>query len=304
MALKANESLLNGKYLIERVLGRGGFGFVYLARDTLIGRPVAIKEMNPTLADDEQMVRRFLVEGRAALQVRHPNVVELFDVFSDRGVYYLAMEYCPGGSLEERLAAGPLALRDALTVMDQVCAGLMHTHGRGIVHCDIKPANILFGADGQAKVTDFGIAHVSPTAVTRSWGTSSGFAGGTLAYMAPEQLDGVRDDPRLDVYALGAMLFKMLTGANYLDFRPEQSISDQIHNALLIKQGTPVAPSQRARGIPAWLDGVVLQALSKQPAARFADSGALRAALQAASPPPRGFLRRPRPGRLSSRPKP
>ena len=103
MGLKPNDSLLNGKYLIEGVLGRGGFGFVYLARDTLLGRPVAIKEMNPTLADDEQMVRRFLVEGRAALQVRHPNVVELFDVFSDRGVYYLAMEYCPGGSLEERL---------------------------------------------------------------------------------------------------------------------------------------------------------------------------------------------------------
>ena len=293
MGLKPNDSLLNGKYLIEGVLGRGGFGFVYLARDTLLGRPVAIKEMNPTLADDEQMVRRFLVEGRAALQVRHPNVVELYDVFADRGVYYLAMEYCPGGSLDERLAAGPLTLRDALTIMDQVSAGLAHTHSRGIVHCDIKPANILFGADGQAKVTDFGIAHVSPTAVARSWGTSSGFAGGTLTYMAPEQLDGVRDDPRIDVYGLGAVLFKMLTGGSYLDFRAEESISDQIHNALLIKQATPTPPSQRARGIPAWLDGVVLQALSKQPAARFADAGALRAALQSAalpaapvSPPP------------------
>jgi len=293
MGLKPNDSLLNGKYLIEGVLGRGGFGFVYMARDTLLGRPVAIKEMNPTLADDEQMVRRFLVEGRAALQVRHPNVVELYDVFLDRGVYYLAMEYCPGGSLDERLAARPLTLRNALTIMDQVCAGLAHTHSRGIVHCDIKPANILFGADGQAKVTDFGIAHVSPTAVARSWGTSSGFAGGTLTYMAPEQLDGVRDDPRIDVYGLGAALFKMLTGGSYLDFRAEESISDQIHNALLIKQGTPTPPSQRARGIPAWLDGVVLQALSKQPAARFADAGALRAALQSAalpaapvSPPP------------------
>ena len=91
MALKANESLLNGKYLIARVLGRGGFGFVYLARDTLIGRAVAIKEMNPALADDDQMVRRFLVEGRAALQLRHPNVVELYDVFSDRGYYYLSL---------------------------------------------------------------------------------------------------------------------------------------------------------------------------------------------------------------------
>ncbi|MGB4802664.1 MAG: serine/threonine-protein kinase, partial [Anaerolineae bacterium] len=265
--------------------GRGGFGFVYLARDTLIGRAVAIKEMNPALADDDQMVRRFLVEGRAALQLRHPNVVELYDVFSDRGYYYLAMEYCPGGSLDERLAAGPLAVNDALVIMDQVCAGLVHTHSRGIVHCDIKPANILFGADGQAKVTDFGIAHVSPTAVARSWGTSSGFAGGTLTYMAPEQLDGVRNDPRIDVYALGAMLYRMITGGSYLDFRAEESISDQIHNALLIRQGTPVAPGRRARGIPAWLDRVVLQALSKQPTRRYSDAGALRAALQPAVAP-------------------
>lgn len=285
MGLKANESLLNGKYLIERVLGRGGFGFVYLARDTIIGRAVAIKEMNPTLADDDQMVRRFLVEGRAALQLRHPNVVELYDVFSDRGSYYLAMEYCPGGSLDERLAAGPLAVNDALAIMGQVCAGLAYIHSLGIVHCDIKPANILFGADGRAKVTDFGLAHVSPVAIDRSWRTSSGFVAGTVTYMAPEQLDGVRDDPRVDVYALGALLYKMITGESYLNFRAKETISDQTHNVHLIKQGTPVAAGQRVRGIPAWLDRVVLQALSKQPTARFADAGALRAALQPAVAP-------------------
>ncbi len=285
MTLKPQESLLNGKYVIERVLGRGGFGFVYLARDTIIGRAVAIKEMNPALADDDQMVRRFIVEGRAALQVRHPNVVEVYDVFSDRGFYYLAMEYCPGGSLDERLAAGPLAVNDALVIMDQVCAGLAYIHGLGIVHCDIKPANILFSADGRAKVTDFGLAHVSPAAVDRSWRTSSGFTGGTVTYMAPEQLDGVRDNPRVDVYALGALLYKMITGGSYLNFRAKKTISDQMDNIHLVRQEAPVAPSGRARGIPAWLDRVVLQALSKQPAARYPDAGALRAALQPAVVP-------------------
>jgi len=290
MTLKPHESLLNGKYFIEEVLGRGGFGFVYLARDTIIGRAVAIKEMNPALANDEQMVRRFVVEGRAALQVRHPNVVEIYDVFSDRGFYYLAMEYCPGGTLDERLAAGPLAVNDALVIMDQVCAGLAYIHRLGIVHCDIKPANILFGADGRAKVTDFGLAHVSPAAVDRSWRTSSGFTGGTVTYMAPEQLDGVRDDPRVDVYALGAMLYRMITGVSYLDFRTKKTISDQMDNIHLVRQGAPVAPSKRVRGIPAWLDRVVLQALSKQSAARYPDAGALRVALQPAVVPAAGQL--------------
>lgn len=286
MTLKSNESLLNGKYIIERVLGQGGFGFVYLARDTIIGRPVAIKEMNPLLAEDDRMVRRFLIEGRATLQLRHPNIVEVYDVFSDRGSYYLAMEYCPGGALDERLDAKPMTTSEALAVMDQICAGVAYSHSRGIVHCDIKPANVLFGADGVAKVTDFGVAYVSPEAMTRSWGTVGGFAAGTLFYMAPEQLDGARDDPRIDVYSLGAMLYEMVTGKSYLDFHSTTTISDQVNNALLIKQGTPTSLHQLVPDAPAWLDEIVLLALSKQPTARYPDAGALRAALQLANPMP------------------
>ncbi len=284
MTLKSKESLLNGKYVIEQVLGQGGFGFVYLAHDTIIGRLLAIKEMNPSLAEDERMVSRFLTEGRATLKLRHPNIVEVYDVFSDRGSYFLAMEYCPGGALDERLDERRFTVNEAMIIMDQICAGVAYSHSQSIVHCDIKPANVLFDVNGVAKVTDFGVAYVSPKAMARSWETVGGFAAGTLFYMAPEQLDGVRDDPRIDVYSLGAVLYEMVTGSSYLDFRTAETISDHVHNALLIKQGTPVSLRQLVPDIPAWLDEVVSLALSKQPMARYPNAGALRTALQRANP--------------------
>ena len=281
MALNTGDTLLNGQYRILRQLGRGGFGFVYQAEDTLMNETVAIKELIPGLIDDEVILKRFIQEARASLRLTHPNIVRVYNVFADRGNYYIVMEHLPGGSLEDWMQQrDTLGVEQAIRVVADVCAGLEYAHGKGVVHCDIKPGNVLFAADGTAKVADFGVAHVSEELMTRSWQSASGFAAGTLLYMAPEQLDGVRDDLRVDIYALGAMLYQMLTGRPYLDFRlPARTISDQVHNASQIKEGQAVPPSAYNRAIPGWLDGVILKALAKQPAERYGSAGELAAVL-------------------------
>jgi formylglycine-generating enzyme required for sulfatase activity len=165
------------------------------------------------------------------------------------------------------------------------------------VHCDLKPHNILFDAGGGAKVADFGIAHVSGEMLTRSWMTPAGFVAGTLPYMSPEQTDGVRDDPRVDVYAVGAVLYRMLTGQTYLDFDPRETPLSQAVNVQRILDEQPSPPSAHTQGIPAWLDAVVLQALAKRPEARYADAETMGAALRQerpAAPPVRsGKMRAP-----------
>lgn len=296
MALNAGETLANGQYCILGQLGRGGFGFVYQAEDTLMNETVAIKELIPGLIDDEVILKRFIQEARASLRLTHPNIVRVYNVFADRGNYYIVMEYLPGGSLEEWMERGTVGVEQAIRVMADVCAGLEYAHEKGVVHCDIKPGNVLFAAEGTAKVADFGVAHVSEELMTRSWQSASGFAAGTMLYMAPEQLDGVRDDPRVDIYALGAMLYQLLTGRPYLDFRlPARNISDQVHNASQIKEGQPVPPSAHNRAIPKWLDTVILKALAKQPAGRYGSASELAEALQAASGMPHDVPVRPRP---------
>ena len=203
MPLKPNDTLLNGQYRILRLLGRGGFGFVYQAQDTLLHKEVAIKELIPALVGDEATLKRFLVEARATMELAHDHIVRTFNVFQESDNYYIIMECMSGGSLEDRLReTGSLPVDEAVTIAVQVCDGLGHAHDRGIVHCDLKPANILFTSRGAAKIADFGIAHVSDQALSRSWMTPAGFVAGTLPYMSPEQADGVREDPRVDVYAL------------------------------------------------------------------------------------------------------
>jgi serine/threonine-protein kinase len=281
MARNAGDTLLNGQYRILRQLGRGGFGFVYQAQDALLGEDVAIKELIPSLVGDETTLKRFLAEARATMRLSHDRIVRTHNVFSESGNYYIAMEYMAGGSLEERLGEhGALAVGEALRVAAEVCEGLGYAHGRGIVHCDLKPANILFGADGSAKVADFGIAHVSEEVLTRTWQTPAGFVAGTLPYMSPEQAEGVRDDPRIDLYAVGAILYRMLTGQIYLAFDARETPGATADNVYRIRNEAPAPPSTHRPEVPAWLDGVVLQALAKQPEARQDSAGELRAALR------------------------
>ena len=284
--LKPGDTLLNGQYRILRQLGRGGFGYVYHARHTHLREEVAIKELTPGLVGDEQMLRRFIDEARATLRLRHERIVGTQDLVQDRDNYYIIMEYVPGGSLEDRLKSeGPLPQPDVLRVAGDVCQGLDHAHQQGVVHCDLKPANILFAADGTAKVADFGIAHVPEQALTRSWHAPAGFVAGTLPYMSPEQTEGVRDDPRIDIYAMGAGLFRMLTGHTYLDFDTRETPAAQAGNIDRIHQQAPIAPSSRNPGVAEWLDAIVLTALSKRPEYRFDSTQAMADALESRTAP-------------------
>jgi serine/threonine protein kinase len=302
MPLSPGDALLNGQYHILRQLGKGGFGFVYLAQDTLLGEQVAIKELIPSLVGDQTVLKRFLAEAKATMRLTHERIVRTHNVFSEQGNYYIAMEFMAGGSLGVRLKSpGPLPVEEAVRIAIEICEGLDYAHQRGVVHCDLKPANILFtgGPGGAAKVADFGIAHVSDRLLTRTWHTSAGFVAGTLPYMSPEQADGVRDDPRIDVYALGAVLYRMLTGRSYLDFDQRETPGAQADNVLRIRTETTHPPSVLNRRVPGWLDAVVLKALAKQPEQRYTGIEALRKALLQ-----RGSARMAQPSRAQDQTRP
>jgi formylglycine-generating enzyme required for sulfatase activity len=219
------------------------------------------------------------------MRLTHKHIVRTYNVFSEsdssgESRFYIVMEYMAGGSLEQRLLeGGRLPTGEAVRIAAEVCAGLACAHEAQVVHCDLKPANILFDAAGVAKVADFGIAHVSGETLTRSWMTPAGFVAGTLPYMSPEQADGVRDDPRLDLYALGAVLYRALTGRTYLDFDPHETPRAQAANVARIYEEDPLPPSQHNGKVPGWLDAVVLQTLAKQPGQRYGSAAELQRAL-------------------------
>ena len=308
MPLNPNDTLLNGQYRILRLLGRGGFGFVYQAQDTLLHDEVAIKELIPALVGDEATLKRFLAEAKATMRLAHEHIVRTHNIFQEDGNYYIVMECMSGGSLEDRLREkGSLPVDEAVRIAAEVCDGLGYAHQRGIVHCDLKPANILFTSGGSAKVADFGIAHVSDQMLSRSWMTPAGFVAGTLPYMSPEQADGVREDPRVDVYALGAVLYRMLTGRTYLDFDERETPGAQADNVLRIRNAEPDPPSAHNRRIPAWLDKVVLKALSKLPEERYGSAAGMQVALEGregASPIPAPVEAAPGPARQPARARP
>jgi len=273
-------TLLDNKYQIDAVIGQGGFGHVYRARERLTGEAVAIKELVPTFVHNPDMVKRFVQEARATLRLKHRNIARTYGVFQDHGTYYLAMEYLSGGSLGDRLKQGPLEFDRAASIAADLCAALHYAHERGVVHCDIKPANVLFDDADQVQLVDFGIAYVSTEMMTRQFHTAAGMAMGTVQYMAPEQLAGVRDDPRIDVYAMGVLLYRMVAGRPYLGFQTETTPAAQARNIALI-QGQQPEPLRDVRpGVPNWLTETVDKALRKQPEERFATARAMREALQ------------------------
>lgn len=297
MPLKPGDTLLKGQYRVLSLLGRGGFACVYHARDTLLGLDVAIKELIPSAVGDPEWVKRFLVEARATVGLRDDHIVATHTLFAESGNHYLVMEFMPGGSLEDLLRKSyRLAVDDALRIARQVCEGLAYAHGRGIVHCDLKPANILFAADGMAKVADFGIAHVSShKAGSRHWATTGPFLAGTLQYMSPEQAQGDRSDPRTDLYALGALLYHALTGRPYADFRDNATPADIGHNLDLIRNHQPPPPSTHNPSIPPWLDDLVLRLLAKRPKDRPGTAAEVLALLSPPAPARQGQPTLPQP---------
>ncbi len=256
--------LLAGRYRLGRLLGSGGMGRVYHARDELRGRAVAVKVFTaPGGARGRDAYQRFVREAKATGRLQHPHIVSLFDFNEEMG--FIVLEYMAGGDLAARLRPR-IDLASARSLMLQVLSGLAAAHQRGIVHRDLKPSNIFFSTAGAAKLGDFGVAHLQDSAQTQT----GGFIG-TLAYMSPEQITGGRITFATDVYSLGVTLFVMLTGQ--LPFTPPGLVEKHLHQP-------PPRPSALQSDVPSVCDEVVLRCLAKQPGDRFDSLAALVRAVE------------------------
>jgi eukaryotic-like serine/threonine-protein kinase len=269
MPLRAGTSL--GPYVVEALIGAGGMGEVYRARDPRLGREVAIKVLSAALDTKAEWRQRFEQEARAAAALNHPNIIAVHDVGSLDGAPYIVSELLVGTSLRERLAAGPLPPALAIEHAKQIGQGLAAAHEKGIVHRDLKPENIFVTADGRVKVLDFGLARLLPPAVssgeqtaeaTFASPTRAGTLLGTAGYMAPEQVRGEPADPRADIFALGAVLYEMLAG------RRAFAGASAIDSMTAVLRDDPPAFALET-GIAPALERVVRRCLEKRPEDRF-----------------------------------
>ena len=206
-----------GSYRIEGKLGEGGMGVVYRAKDTKLGRHVALKVLPEALAGDADRMVRFEREARVLASLNHSNIATLFGVEESNGVRALAMELVEGSTLAERISRGPIPIVEALTIARQICEALDYAHQHGIIHRDLKPANVKITPDRRVKLLDFGVAIIRSVsggdASTVTTGlTDTGTVTGTFAYMSPEQARGQQLDKRSDIWAFGCVLYEMLTG--------------------------------------------------------------------------------------------
>ncbi len=262
-----------GGYRIDRLLGRGGAGKVYLALQQSLNRPVALKILAPKYAADKVFIERFQSEARAAAALSHPNVVVVHDVGEADGRHYLSMEFMPGGSLEQRLgAAGPLPWRQVLDVLADAAAGLMYAESRAIVHRDIKPANLMLTGAGTVKIADLGLATSTEAEGAELAGDGRKIVG-TPHFMSPEQARADRVDHRSDLYSLGATAYRLLSG--HTPF--EGDTTRDILRALLTEE--PIPLREYVEGLPQDLDALISKLLAKAPDERFASAEALRGEL-------------------------
>jgi len=255
--------LLDGRYLVESQIARGGMATVYLAQDVRLERTVALKIAHPELARDQGFVARFISEARSVARLSSPNVVAVFDQGSTGDLHYIAMEYVPGPTLRELLAArGRLNPREALDIIERVLAGLAAAHEAGIIHRDVKPENVLLGNGTSVKVADFGLARAAAGVSN----TRTGMLIGTAAYLAPEQVASNSADQRSDVYAAGVMLFEMLTGVQPHTGESPLAVAYKHVNAIV------PAPSSVVADLPPALDALVALATSRDPELRPSDA--------------------------------
>jgi serine/threonine protein kinase len=261
---------LLGPHEILSPLGQGGMGEVYRARDTRLGREVAIKILPPAFASDPQRLRQLEHEARSASALNHPNIVTIYEVGQEGSTFYIAMELVEGSSLRELALAGQVPLRRLLSISAQAADGLAKAHGAGIVHRDLKPENLMVSNDGFVKILDFGLAklvRIQPEAhsddSTASHDELAGGVVGTVGYMSPEQAAGKTIDFRSDQFALGAVLYELATGARA--FRRETPI--QTLAAILEDEPEPLA--SRNASLPAPFRWIVERCLSKDPEERY-----------------------------------
>jgi len=271
-----------GSYVVQSLLGAGGMGEVYRARDASLKRDVAIKVLPASFSRDPDRLRRFQLEAEAAAALNHPNILSIFAIGQQDDSPYIVTELLEGETLRERLRRGALKLRDAIDIAIQTAKGLAAAHEKGIAHRDLKPENLFLAKDGRVKILDFGLAKLmqpttgsdSPTASLRDH-TDAGRVLGTVGYMSPEQVRGQPADTRSDIFALGCVLYEMLTGKRA--FRKPSSVETM--NAILNED--PPAVSDITRTVPPALERVVHRCLEKSPDRRFQSASDLAFALDA-----------------------
>src|SRR5262249_15909479 len=271
-------------YEIVTLLGAGGMGEVYRARDTALKRDVAIKVLPEFWSRDPERLRRFELEAQAAAALNHPNIVSIFHVGQHDGAPYIVTELLHGESLRDRLHHGPMRLREVLDLGIEIARGLAAAHDAGIVHRDLKPENLFLTRDGRVKILDFGLAKLAPAHAAGADGptvtlleSTPGEVVGPLGYMAPEQVRGLAADALTDIFGLGVILYEMLTG--HRAFR--KPTSAETMSAILNEDPPPI--SRLAAGTPPGLQRVSYRCLAKNPEQRFQHAADLAFALEALS---------------------
>jgi eukaryotic-like serine/threonine-protein kinase len=266
--------VLGDRYLLQNRIGSGGMATIYRARDLQMDREVAVKVLREAYSTDPKFVTRFQREARAASALKHPNIVQVYDYGQTNGNYYIVMELIEGTDLRSYLSSHDVLDVDrAIIIAHDIALGLGAAHRRGIVHRDVKPQNVLIGIDGSIKLTDFGIVSVYKDANAERL-TTSGMTLGTVQYFAPEQAQGEIVSPAADVYALGIVMYEMLTG------HPPFDGNSPVVVAMQHIQDQPVPPCQFNPSIPAALEEIILRCLEKAPGARFPDGSQLARALE------------------------
>ena len=252
--------VISGRYELEELVGSGGMSNVFRAHDRLLERTVALKILHEQFTRDEDYVERFRREARAVAQLSHPNIVTVIDRGEQDGRQYIVFEYVDGQNLKQLSARGPLDVREAIGLAMQVARALSFAHERGLVHRDVKPQNVLLNDDGQAKVTDFGIAR----SLDVHGVTQTGTVLGTSDYIAPEQARGQKVDPKTDIYSLGAVLYELLTGD--VPFKGDNFVAVAMRHV----NEPPPSVLDRRPDCPLRLDLAIQRAMAKDPEERFA----------------------------------
>lgn len=261
---------INERYEIIKSIGEGGMANVYLAYDTILDRRVAIKVLRGDLSNDEKFVRRFQREALSASSLSHPNIVEMYDVGEDNGIYYIVMEYIEGKTLKQLIKKrGALTLSEAIDIMLQITDGISQAHDSYIIHRDLKPQNIMIKEDGSIKITDFGIA----MALNSTQLTQTNSVMGSVHYLPPEQASGKGSTIRSDIYSMGILFYEILTGT--LPFKGENAVE------IALKQMRDEIPSvcKKNPAIPQSVENVIVKATAKNPKNRYSDSKEMHADL-------------------------
>jgi serine/threonine protein kinase/Tfp pilus assembly protein PilF len=253
------------RYHVGRLIGAGGMGEVYLAEDETLNRKVALKLLPIRFTRDEERVRRFQREARAASALNHPNIITIYEIGQDDSVHYIATEYIEGETLRQRMVTRRLTIGEMFDVAIGVASALAAAHDAGIIHRDIKPENIMLRPDGLVKVLDFGLAKLAePESALKD--SSSGAVMGTLLYLSPEQARNQQPDARSDLYSLGAVMYEMVTG------QPPARGDNFIDIAFAIANEVPKPPSHYVSGVPPELDQIILKLLEKDRGNRYASA--------------------------------